>query len=310
MRLIQHYRTSARRWMPVFVMICCGLFINEKSFAIESVPSVANLSVVTLKAKYTELGEQLLNNQFKRALYLNSEESSHDLKGEIYAVVDYPFTTFNSAFNSPAQWCDAFILNINIKYCHSTSKQDGDGLMLNIGKKYSQPLADTYRVEFKYREMVTTPGYFTAELNAKNGPLSTYDYRILIEAIPLKDGHTFMHFTYAYSFGLTGRLAMQTYLITTGKDKIGFTVTGNQSDGQPEYIKGIRGVVERNTMRYYLAIDAYLAALASPAENQFEKSLQYWYTSSDQYARQLHEVERNEYLLMKRSEYLRQQIVQ
>ena len=190
------------------------------------------------------------------------------------------------------------------------SNQDKNVLTLNIGKKYFQPLADTYRIEFKYQDIITTPNYFAAEFDAKEGPLGTSDYRILIEATPLKDGHTFLHFTYAYSFGLAGRLAMQSYLATVGRSKVGFTITGKHSDGQPTYIQGIRGVVERNTMRYYLAMDAYLAALTSPADSQLEKSLQYWYRNSEQYAIQLHEVEQDEYLDMKRKEYQRQQTPQ
>jgi hypothetical protein len=305
----QIYKASVWRTAMFITMIFCCLFISKKSFAIDEVYAV-NASAVTLKAKYTELNNQLKNNQFKRELFLHSEESAHDLKGEVYAVVDYPFSTFNSALSNPVHWCDAMILNLNVKYCHMTSNQDGNVLTLNIGKKYPQPLADTYRVEFKYRDVITTANYFAAEFDAKDGPLGTHDYRILIEATPLKDGHTFLHFTYAYSFGMAGRLAMQTYLTTVGRSKVGFTITGKNSDGQPAYIQGIRGVVERNTMRYYLAIDAYLAALTSPADKQLEKSLQYWYSSSEQYASQLHEVELNEYLDMKHQEYQRQQIPQ
>jgi hypothetical protein len=119
-----------------------------------------------------------------------------------------------------------------------------------------------------------------------------------------------MHFTYAYSFGLTGKLAMKTYLATIGRDKVGFTINGKLPDGNNQYIQGVRGIVERNTMRYYLAIDAYLAGLKLPAENQLEWRLQQWYRSTEQYAIQLHEVELIDYLDMKHSEYERQQIAQ
>jgi len=267
-------------------------------------------AAVPLRAKFTELGKQLSNNQFQRALYLNSAESSNDLKGEIYAVVDYPFTAVNVALNNPAHWCDVLILHVNIKYCHASSNKAGTVLTVNIGRKYDQPLADAYRVEFNYRGVITTPDYFAVELNAKNGPMFTNDYRIWIEATPVKDGRTFLHFTYAYAFGLTGRLAMKGYLATIGRDKVGFTVTGKQPNGQSTYIQGVRGVVERNTMRYYLAIDAYLAALTAPPKDQLEKRMQHWYNATDQYARQLHEVERDEYLEMKRREYQRQQVAQ
>jgi hypothetical protein len=62
----------------------------------------------------------------------------------------------------------------------------------------------------------------------------------------------------------------------------------------------VRGVVERNTMRYYLAMEAYLAALPTPPQERREKRLQSWFTSTEQYARQLHDVDRTTYLEMKR----------
>lgn len=303
------FNVVSMRWMPVFVLICClfwGVgFGAEKSYAVEPViPSVA------LRAKYAELDKQLLNNQFQRPLYLESAESADNLNGAIYAVVDYPFAVVNEALNNPTHWCDVLILHINIKYCHASSNKVGTVLTVYLGSKNEQPLADAYRAEFNYRSMITTPEYFAAELDAKNGPLSTHDYRFRIEATPVKDGRTFLHFTYAYALGFTGRLAMHGYLATIGRDKVGFTLTGKQANGQPTYIQGVRGVVERNTMRYYLAIDAYLATLSTPPKDQLERRLQHWYNSTDHYSRQLHEVERDDYLEMKRKEYQRQQVAQ
>ena len=306
MRFSQTLKTGLLRWLSVFLLVCGVWFAAGKSFAAEPIkPAEPSAS---LRAKYTELDKQLRNNQFQRALYLDSVESSHDLKGEIYAVVDYPFAAVNGALNNPAHWCDVLILHLNIKYCHASNNKAGTVLAVNLGRKYDQPLADAYRAEFNYRGLITAPDYFAVELKAASGPLGTHDYRIWIEATPLKDGRTFLHFTYAYAFGFAGRIAMQGYLATIGSDKVGFTLTGKQSDGQPAYIQGVRGVVERNTMRYYLAIDAYLAALAAPPKDQLEKRLQYWYNATEQYARQLHEVERNDYLEMKRKEYQRQQV--
>ncbi len=293
------------RWVTFFLAIGCLWLVSGNTSVAES-----NVSSIALRAKYTELTKQLRSNQFQRALYLNSTESSHDLKGEIYAVVDYPFATVNMALNDPAHWCDVLILHINIKYCHASSNDAKTILTVNLGKKYDQPLADTYRVEFNYRGIITTPDYFALELNAENGPLSTRDYRIWVEATPVKDGRTFLHVTYAYSFGLTGRLAMKGYLATIGRGKVGFTVTGKLPNGKSAYIQGVRGVVERNTMRYYLAIDAYIATLATPAKAQLEQRLLLWYNANEKYSRQLHEVERDEYLKMKRKEYQRQQVAQ
>ncbi len=74
-----------------------------------------------------------------------------------------------------------------------------------------------------------------------------------------------------------------------------------------EYIDGLRGIVERNTMRYYLAIEAYLGALSVPPSAQLDKRLNDWYAAVERYPRQLHEIGQQEYLEMKRRECLRQQ---
>lgn len=296
--------------MPLKLHLIIGLMLamavtSANSLAIASEQSSDNF-VIALLGQHKLLNKALADNQFRRPLVLNSTESPDQLKGEIYAVLNYPFATVNGALNNPAHWCNALILHINVKYCRAISDKAGTVLDINLGKKYDQPLVETYKTTFKYSEVTSAANYFSIELKAADGPLGTHDYRIWVEATPLKNGQTFLHFTYAYSFGLTGRLAMKGYLATIGKDKVGFTIDGKQSNTQPNYIQGVRGVVERNTMRYYLAIDAYLATLKTPPENQLEKSLQVWFDNTEQFSEQLHEVERAEYFEMKRKEIQRQ----
>jgi hypothetical protein len=148
------------------------------------------------------------------------------------------------------------------------------------------------------------------ELTAATGPLSTKDYRIVLEAIPVGDDRTFIHLTYAYGYGTAGRLAMKAYLATIGSDKVGFSTTRDPSTNETRYIGGVRGLVERNTMRYYLAIEAYLDALSSPPNARLDKRLAEWFDATEQYPRQLHEVSRADYMQMKHNEYQRQQTAQ
>jgi hypothetical protein len=268
----------------------------------------------SLRDKYQSLAQQLEHNQFQRPLYLESAESPSALKGDIYAVVDYPFATVSGALNDPehgpANWCDVLILHLNTKYCHASTSSNGDMVSVNIGRKVEQKLADTYRVQFHYRAAATSPGYFQVDLYADSGPLSTKDYRIVLEAVGISGNRTFLHLTYSYSYGMAGRIAMKTYLATIGSDKVGFTAAGGSSSGQTEYIGGVRGLVERNTMRYYLAIDAYLGALSSTPDKRLEQRITNWFDATEQYPRQLHEVGRQEYIQMKYREYERQQTEQ
>ena len=99
---------------------------------------------------------------------------------------------------------------------------------------------------------------------------------------------------------------MQTYLDTVARDKVGFSVVGAGADGKPRYVAGIRGAVERNTMRYYLALESFLGALETPMPQRFEKRIHDWFDAVEGYPRQLHELDEAEYLDMKRRERARQ----
>jgi hypothetical protein len=264
-------------------------------------------SAASLLAKHATLQDQLSHNQFQKPLFLDSSEISGAVSGDIYALIDHPFATVDAALIDPAHWCDILILHLNTKYCRASTAGQGSVFKVNIGRKFDQPLAESYPVDFAYRVAARAPTYLQVRLNADEGPLSTRDYRIMLEAVPLEGGQAFIHLSYSYAYGLVGRLAMQAYLTTLGRGKVGFTVTGKQSDGRPQYIGGNRGAVERNTMRYYLAIEAYLGALSAPPQAQLEKRLRDCFAATERYALQLHEMEQGEYLAMKRKEYLRQQ---
>ena len=301
------FKQTRIRQIMLNLMLLITLLTSQHALADTANPSADNF-VTALLGQHKTLKNELLNNQFKRPLVLYSTESPDSLKGEIYAVLDYPFKKVNSAINNPNHWCDVLILHINVKYCRAEKNNADTVLTINLGKKYDQPLMETYQAKFIYESMTSAADYFSIQMKAADGPLGTKDYRIWVEATPLNNSQTFLHFTYAYSFGLSGRLAMNGYLATIGKDKIGFTILSTQNT-QPEYIQGVRGVVERNTMRYYLAIDAYLAA-ANAANNdkntQLERRLENWFDSTERYTLQLHEVEKIDYLTMKRSEVARQ----
>jgi hypothetical protein len=297
----------ARQWLmaamlAVFCWPCPSAFAQAADNA------------ASLRDKYQSLTRQLAHNQFQRPLYLESQELPAALRGDIYGVVNYPFATVSGALNDPTQgpsnWCDVLILHLNIKYCHASTSATGTVLAVNIGKKTEEPLSSSYRVQFNYRQAASSPDYLRVELSAATGPVSTKDYRIVLEAIPVGDSRTLLHLTYAYGYGTAGSLAMKAYLATIGSDKVGFSTPRDPSTGETRYIGGVRGLVERNTMRYYLAIDAYLGALSSPPTDRLDKRLTDWFDATEQYPRQLHEVSRGDYMQMKRNEYQRQQTAQ
>ena len=256
----------------------------------------------TLQARQNALREPLANNLYQRPLVIESTQSNAALRGDVYAVVTQPFSVVGVALQGMGPWCEVLMLHLNVKSCRARGEGAASVLSVAVGSKFDQPLADAYRVDFAYRVAARESDYLEVLLNADAGPLGTKDYRIVFEAIPIDAKSSFVHMSYAYRYGLAARLAMQGYLATIGRNKVGFSVTGREADGAPIYIGNVRGVVERNTMRYYLAIEAFLGAYALPTAQQPEQRRSDWFAAIERYPRQLHEMERADYMAMKRRE--------
>ena len=260
-----------------------------------------------LRAEYEALKQRLEQSPFQQRLLLESVEGRHDSQADVYAVVDHPIATVGAALTNPANWCDVLILHPNVKYCRAMPRGQGAALSVAIGKKSEQPLTQVHRLEFVFNVAASLPDYMQVGLDARKGPLGTGNYRIALEAVRIDNDRAFLHLRYSYTFGFWARVAMRMYLQGAARDKVGFTAADVPGNPQAAYIGGFRGVTERNSMRYYLAIDAYLGTLAAPAPERVDRSLERWFDDSERYPRQLHEMDRDTYLAMKRREYLRQQ---
>ncbi len=262
-----------------------------------------------MKTRASALGEAFADNVFQRPLVLESREGDDSLQGEIHARIDQPFTRVGPALQGRRQWCDILILHLNVKQCSArkASAEEGpEGLEVVVGHKHDHALDQAFRFAFSYQVVASRPDYLQVQLRADEGPLGTSAYLIVLEVAALDARSSILRLAYAYRFGVAARLAMQGYLATIGRDKVGFSVVGRNADGQPRFIGSTRGVVERNTMRYYLAIEAYLGALSLPPAQQFERRLADWHSAVERYPRQLRDLERGEYLALKREQMRRQ----
>ncbi|MGA7985064.1 MAG: hypothetical protein WCA01_07785 [Burkholderiales bacterium] len=258
-------------------------------------------SAAALRGTYAALAERLAASPFGRPLLLESHQSDARVQGAVYAVVDRRFDELRSGLDGTRQWCQILILHLNVKDCRATP----GGLAVYLGRKTPQPPEDARRVDFDYRAVSHAADFMQTVLRAESGPAGTRDYRIRFEVAPLDAKRSFVALSYSYAYGLAARIALNAYLATAGSGKVGFTVLGRRPNGGVEYVGGLRGIVERNVMRYYLAVEAYLAAQSAPPDARPEESMRDWFAATERYPRQLHEIGRAEYLEMKRVEYRR-----
>ena len=289
-------RLHLPRWLPVVVL--CWIAAMQGASAQDA---------AALRARHAALQPALNVNAFNRPIYIESFHNGDELRGEVYAIVPQAFALSGPALQGMEHWCDILMLHLDVKMCR-WAQAGAETLTVSTAHKYDQPLESAAAVEFGYRVAASTPDYLHVQLHAEKGPMGTHDYRIVLEAIPLDAKTSFIHLSYAYSQGFGGRIAMEAYLATLGRNKVGFSVVDRKPDGQPVYIANVRGLVERNCMRYFLAIEAYLSAYALPPADQLERRLREWYAGAERYPVQLHEMERDDYLAMKRKEISHQQL--
>lgn len=248
-----------------------------------------------LQRKYADLRERLERSPFGRPLHLDSRETDGVLRGDVHALVRHPFPKVRDSLGAARQWCDVLTLPFNVQKCEAR----GDALSVYIGRKPDSPIEEATRLNLRFSVLQRGDNLLRVELAAPSGPAGTRDYRIVFEAVPIAQGGTFVHLGYGYGQGMLSRMAIQTYLATSGADKVGFSAEGRDAEGNPRLIGGMRGILERNTMRYFLAVDAFLDSLDAPEASRHRARLEKWFAAVDRYPRQLREMSLDRYLALK-----------
>lgn len=297
-RAIQRLRGRAL-WAARWAMLLTGLCLLAG-------PAVAQPnSAAALASRHAAVRDQLLASPLGVPVLVTSVESGEQTRGEVLALLPLPFDTLAADLGVPRDWCAIVLLHLNIKACTHESLAGQDWLTFYSGRKGFESAEQAYPLRFAFRAIKPQADYLDIDLQAATGPLATRDYRITLDAIAVPQG-SFVRFGYTYHSSTLSRLAMKTYLATLGRDKVGFTVVGPGPDGKPLPVQGNRGIVERNAVRYYYAIQAHLEGLARPKGQRFERDLERWFELTERHPRQLHELERGEYLQTKRREFAEQ----
>lgn len=252
---------------------------------------------------------RLASTSFGLPLFLESVERDDRVHVDVYGIFDYSFSSVVNMLKVPANWCDIVSLHQNVKACTHRELPDPQ-LTFYIGKKTYQSPEDVRQVIYQYRIVALQERYLDIVLSASAGPFGTKGHKMRFEALPLNGGKTFVHVSYEYKDSVALRLAAKAYFATFGLSKVGFTVTAKDRRGNPVYIGGPRGSIERNAVRYYLAIQAFMNTASYPEEKRFGKSIRAWYDLTDRYRTQLFELEKENYLRIKTMEHKNQAALQ
>ena len=255
-----------------------------------------------LRETYKEIKEKILTNNYGLPLHLESKTGNNAMRGDVSGILHHSFETVSKNLSSLTNWCEIMPLHLNIKACTYHYINEQCKFIFYSGRKFYEKADDVYHLDYQFKISSLDENYFNASLTSKEGPLDTTDYLIIVEAIPLTNNSTFFHFTYKYKYGFWARLAMSTYFATLGHNKIGFTIIGNDDQARPLYVQGIRGVIERNAMRYYFAIQSFLDTKNKPVETRFSAKISHWFDLTEKHHKQLYEIDKKDYLKYKNME--------
>ena len=303
-----------RIWAPkIFRWLLCSsaiLSLSTSALALKTTPlyyEISSGSKAALLQTYNKILPQLQQNQYDAPIYMQSANREHFTHGEIFAVMPHPYSVLSKTLSNPKNWCQAIILHVNVKSC---VEHNSGPIRTYLGYKDYQDPEDSVELDYYYSIVKQQPDYTHILLQADYGPYGTSNYRLHAEFLPLDENNSFVYFSYSLEYGSIAQIVLKTYLATFGRNKVGFSLIEPDKDGKPQYIGGIQGVVERNAMRYFLAIQSYFDTLELPARQRYRASLNRWFDFTEKYRRQLYELDRVDYLAFKQKEMENQRLLQ
>ncbi len=262
-----------------------------------------------LAALYQEVQQGQESSLLGAPIFVRSIGQGDRIAAEVYGIIEHPFAEVADRLTKPANWCQFMPLTFNVKACTYQDQRQGQDnqplLTFYIGRKFYEPPEKAYPLHYRYQLISREDNYVRMLLSADEGPMGSQDNRIELDAIPVGE-KSFVRIRSSYHSTFVSWLGTYAYLVTLGRDKVGFSVVGTTETGEPIYIGGMNGVIERNSVRYYLALKAFFDTnYISPAE-RFEARIRTWFDLCEAHPTQLHELERDEYLGAKRKERINQ----
>ncbi|MBA2779981.1 hypothetical protein [Billgrantia kenyensis] len=243
---------------------------------------------------------------FAQPVHVSSEERRYSVSGSVHARVAHPFDRLATALDTAAAWCEILFLHPNVKACLPDDSAAAGALQLYVGR-LEESIAEAERLDLLLRTTALSDNYMAIRLEGARGPYAMRDFLLHLQAIPDDAVHSLISLRYSLAFGTTARLALRAYFAFGGRNRVGFTVESQGPDGQPQYVGGLPGMIERNVMHFYLGLSVHLDTLKVPEPERFAERLAAYFAAIDRYPRQLREQDEASYLAQKRQEHVDQQ---
>lgn len=256
-------------------------------------PSAAQAQDTTLAEQW---GEVIARSPFAEPVHVASEQRRHSVSGSVHARVPHPFALLATELGAASAWCEILFLHPNVMACRHDNPAPGRDtrLTVHVGRLDETAVDQAERLDLTWRWTAFGEQYLAIRLEGDQGPYATRAFLLHLQAIPDDSNHSLIKLRYSLGFGTTTRLALQAYFAFAGRDRVGFS--REEDNGEPRLVGGVRGMIERNVMRFYLALAVHLDTLNVPEAERLNARLEGYFAATDRYPRQLREQARADYL--------------
>jgi hypothetical protein len=242
-------------------------------------------------------------------LHVRANEQEDVISSEVHAEFARGFDDVSSLLRHGGEWCEVVTLHPNVKACTHEPSGARERIVFYTGLKSYQPAHLSRKHQYHLQVDRHEAGYLLARLWPEADELMAGAEPAVIEVVALGDNRTGLRVYYHQRLSTWARLAANTYFATLGRDKVGFTVLGNDQDNKPVHVRGLVGAIERSIVRYFLAFQTQLDVNYTLADAD-ERRYAHWFELTERYPRQLHEMEKESYLETKRRECEQQKLLQ
>ena len=238
-------------------------------------------------------------------LYLTTIQDSKVLNVNLYGRIPFAFSEVSTVLAKPESYCDFLPLMFNVKGCVITRAHPDTQIKYFVaGKYYTAPVA-SIRIQSRFRVVDKRNDFLKVMMEAADDTNGTSRYHVLLKVVPIEN-ETLISIESVYAPGRLTRMATYTYIKMFARDKPGFTRVTISGDGTQQYITGFPAIIERSIVRSYFALKAHLLNQNAAVAVRHEARLQSWYDLNLPHKLQLYELDREEYLQIKRRERLNQ----
>ena len=233
---------------------------------------------------------------FHRPLAVESRDADGRMSGEIAGDLGHPFASIARRLIEPAAWCDVIVLHINVKGCAA----QGNAVTVYSGRKFYEPLDRTYALRYTFRAVAVRPDYLRIELADRRKRAATAPATTNSCWRPCRRAN-------ARSSPCAMRSGRRSRAVSppprTWPPWAAASPDSRSSAGTataaPNGSVASAASCERNAMRNFLALDAWLATCDA---RDAELTLRRMAALTGQYPAQLVEMPADEYVEMKQRE--------